>query len=74
MSADGRAERPNHQSQQLQQSASIPDDGSPHNPVRTIAIPALAAAADQLRRRAQQEKTARAAPQLPPGIKDYEGA
>jgi hypothetical protein len=74
MSADGRAERPNHQSQQLQQSGSIPDDGAPHNPVRTIAIPAVAAAADQLRRRAQQEKAARPAPQLPPGIKDYEDA
>ncbi len=73
MSADGRATRPNHQSQQLQQSASIPDDAAV-NPFRTIGIPAVAAAADQLRRRAQQEKAARPAPQLPPGVKDYEDA
>lgn len=74
MSADGRAQRPHHHSPQLQQSASIPDDGAAHNPFRTIGIPAVAAAADQLRRRAQQDKAARPFSQLPPGVKDYDDA
>ena len=74
MSADGRAQRPHHQSPQMQQSGSIPEDGAGHNPFRTIGIPAVAAAADQLRRRAQQEKAARPFRQLPPGVTDYDDA
>ncbi len=74
MSADGRAQRPHHHTPQLQQSGAIPDDGAGQNPFRTIGIPAVAAAADQLRRRAQQDKAARPFPQLPPGITDYDDA
>ncbi|MHB2168733.1 hypothetical protein [Alsobacter sp. R-9] len=73
MSADGRAQRPHH-SPQLQQSASIPDDAGTGNPFRTIGIPAVAAAAEQLRRRAAQEKAERPARQMPPGVKDFDDA
>ena len=72
MTPDGRAQRPHH-APQLQQSASMPDDAA-CNPFRTIGIPAVAAAADQLRRRAQQEKSLRPQGQLPPGVRDIEEA
>jgi hypothetical protein len=74
MSADGRAQRPHHHSPQLQQSGSIPDDGAGHNPFRTIGIPAVAAAADQLRRKTDQDNAARPFQQLPPGVSDYDDA